>query len=146
MILSSIEHRASPVPPQVMRLRRAVPKIPAKSSHPAALPFYKSRPLRTPSESTLLQLLIPPHFKSFISNVYKNPGGGSPLPAPKFVNSSLHPHHASVRERWPATPILPMASAHFSSPMGGGPPARPLTKLVIPREPRDLLFRSWPHR
>ncbi len=59
-----------------MRLRRAVPKFPAKSSAPPRLPLRKNRSLRTRSESTLPQLLIPLHFKSFISNVYKKPGGG----------------------------------------------------------------------
>ena len=78
-----------PVPTQVMRLRRAVPKIPAKSSYPVALPFYKSHARRTHLGSTLLQPLIPLHFNSFISNTYKKPGGGCPLPAPMFCNSSL---------------------------------------------------------
>jgi len=71
-----------------MRLRRAVPKFPAKSSAPPRLPLRKNRSLRTRSESTLPQLLIPLHFKSFISNVYKKPGEGCPVPGPKFCNSS----------------------------------------------------------
>jgi hypothetical protein len=80
-----------------MRLRRAVLQISAKSSVPPRLPVYKSRPTLTPSESTLLQLLIPLHFISFISNTYKKPGGGCLLPSPKFYNSLLpEPHSASL--------------------------------------------------
>src|SRR5579863_9097099 len=82
---------------QVMRLRRAVLKIPAKSSVPPRSPLYKLRHLLTTSESTLPQVLIPLHFKSFISNTYKKPGGGTPLPAPKFGNSSLPPRRSSAR-------------------------------------------------
>jgi hypothetical protein len=80
-----------------MRLRRAVLKIPPKSSVPPRSPLYKLRHLLTPSESTLPQLLIPLHFKSFISNAYKKRGVGCFRPAPKFVNSSLAPRHSSAR-------------------------------------------------
>ena len=76
------------VPPQVMRLRRAVLQITPKSLVPPRLPLYKSRPFLTPSKSTLLQLLIPLHFISFISNTYKKPGGGCLLLTTKFGNSS----------------------------------------------------------
>ena len=86
-----------PAPVHVMRLRRAALKIPAKSSVPPRSPLYKLRPLPTPSESTLPQVLIPLHFKSFISNTYKKPGRGTLLEAPKFVNSSLPPCHSSTR-------------------------------------------------
>ena len=86
---------------QVMRLRRAVLKIPAKSSVPHRSPLYKPRPLPTPSESTHPQLLIPLHFKSFISNTYRKPGRRSLLEAPKFVNSSLPPRHSSTRAAVP---------------------------------------------
>jgi len=72
-----------------MRLRRAVPKFPAKSSAPPRLPLRKNRSLRTRSESTLPQLLIPLHFKSFISNVYKKPGGGVPFQVRSF--ETRHP-------------------------------------------------------
>ena len=82
---------------QVMRLRRAALKIPAESSVPPRSPLYKLRPLPTPSESTLPQVLIPLHFKSFISNTYKKTGRGSLRPAPKFVNSPLPPRHSSAR-------------------------------------------------
>jgi hypothetical protein len=78
VILSvSIGTRILSVLLQVMRLRRAVPKIPVKSSVLPRLPLHKNRSLRTRSESTLPQPLIPLHFKSFISNVYKKPGGGA---------------------------------------------------------------------
>jgi|HubBroStandDraft_6_1064221.scaffolds.fasta_scaffold29464_5 hypothetical protein len=111
-----------PAPVHVMRLRRAALKIPAKSSVPPRSPLYKLRPLPTPSESTLPQLLIPLHFKSFISNTYEKTGRGPPRPDPKFVNSSLPPRHPSARATAPARHRSP--------------------KLVIPRESRDLLFYS----
>ena len=95
-----------------MRPRRAVPQIPAKSSAPPRLPFYNSRHSLTRSESTLTQLLIPLHFIPFISNTYKKPGGGPPLPAPKFCNSllpSLRPRSLATRQSslvtLPATPF-----------------------------------------
>lgn len=84
-----------------MRLRRAVLQTCAKSSVPPGLPFYKSRPLRIRSESTLPQLLIPLHFNSPRINVYKKPGEGVPLRSPKVLqlvthNSqpTQHPRHA----------------------------------------------------
>lgn len=66
-----------------MCLRRAVLQIPAKSSAPPRLPFYKNRFLPTPSQSTLPQLLISPHFNSFRTNVYKKPGGSGAAAKPK---------------------------------------------------------------
>jgi hypothetical protein len=81
-----VDSDADPVcAPQVMRLRRAVPKIPPKSSVPPTLPLYKNPPLLTHSESTLLQLLIPLHFISSRINTYKKPGGGYPAPGPKVL-------------------------------------------------------------
>ena len=102
-----------------MRLRRAVLKIPPKSSVPPRSPLYKLRHLLTLSESTLPQVLIPLHFKSFISNTYKKPGGGTPLPAPKFVNSSLRTRLPSGHPQTPITSIPSFTSAHLPSPMGG---------------------------
>jgi len=67
------------------RLRCAVLKIPAKSSIPRGLPLNKKRSLRTHSESTLPQLLIPLHFKSRISNTYRKQGEGAPCPSPKLL-------------------------------------------------------------
>jgi hypothetical protein len=90
-------HSVCQPPAQVMRLRCAVPKIPTKSSVPPRSPLYKLSHLLTPSESTLPQLLIPLHFKSFISNTYKKPGRGAHRPASKFGNSSLPPRHSSTR-------------------------------------------------
>src|SRR5579863_2081194 len=69
--------------PQVMRLRRAVLQIPPESSVPPGLPLYKCCDSLTRAESTLLQVLIPLHFISFISNTYKKPGGGTPSSSPK---------------------------------------------------------------
>src|SRR5580658_3820264 len=74
---------ASVCAPQVMRLRSAVLQIPTKSSVPPRLPLHKNRSIPTPSQSTLLQLLIPLHFNFFSSNVYKKPGGRGPAANPK---------------------------------------------------------------
>jgi hypothetical protein len=71
--------------PQVMRLRRAVPKIPPKPSVSPRLPLYKSRPFLTRSKSTLPQMLIPLHFNFRTCNVYKNPGEGIPPRHPKVL-------------------------------------------------------------
>ena len=62
--------------PQVMRLPRAVPKIPPKPSVSPRLPLYKSRPFLTRSKSTLPQMLIPLHFNSRRIRVYKKTGEG----------------------------------------------------------------------
>ncbi len=70
---------------KAMRLRRAVPKIPAKFSILPRLPLNKSGPLPTRSESTLPQLLIPLHFNSCISNAYRKPGEGVPRSSPKVL-------------------------------------------------------------
>lgn len=68
---------------KAMRLRRAVPKISAKSLVPPGSPLNKLRSLSTRSESTLPQTLIPLDFISFSSNVYKKPGEGAPRLTPK---------------------------------------------------------------
>ena len=68
-----------------MRLRRAVPKIPPKSSVPHRLPLHKSRTLLTHSESTLPQVLIPLHFNFPRINTYKKPGGGCPSTNPRVL-------------------------------------------------------------
>src|ERR1700722_16909330 len=91
-----------------MRLRRAVLQIPPKPPVPPGLPLYKSRHSLTRAESTLLQLLIPLHFISFISNTYKKPGGGSPLRAPKFGNSLPPVRHFRAHTATPATPFPSM--------------------------------------
>ena len=68
-----------------MRLRRAVPQIPPKSSVPHELPLYKGRLFLTRSEPTLPQMLIPLHFNFRTCNVYKNPGEGIPPRHPKVL-------------------------------------------------------------
>ena len=88
-----------------MRLRRAVAKIPAKSSVPPGSPLNKPRSLSTHSESTLPQTLIPLDFISFISNVYRKPGVGLSVLAQKFVNSSLAPPRSRAHARTRATPF-----------------------------------------
>lgn len=71
--------------PKLMRLRRAVPEIPAKISAPPGLPLNTNRSLPTRSESILPQPLIPLHFISFRYNVYKKPGEGTSRPSPKVL-------------------------------------------------------------
>jgi hypothetical protein len=85
-----------------MRLRRAVPKIPAKSSVPLRLPLHKNCSLLTPSKSTLLQLLIPLHFISLGINTYKKPGRGPISRAPifcKLVTTHTSPHWSRTNAR-----------------------------------------------
>jgi hypothetical protein len=111
-----------------MRLRRAVPKIPARPSVPPRLPLHKNPSLPTRSESTLPQLLIPLHFNSFISNACKKPGEGSLLPTPKFYNSSLpnchqrRPQPASLRPRRNRRNPIPLIHLlhNLRTPRGGG--------------------------
>src|ERR1700688_558834 len=120
-MLVSIGTRTLPYSPQVMRLRRAVPKIPAKPSVLPALPLHNNRHLLTRPESTLPQLLIPLHFNSFISNTYRKPQGGCPLRNPKVwqlvtPRSSLLCPHTNTRN-----PIHAMRLLHNSgTPPGGG--------------------------
>jgi hypothetical protein len=70
--------------PQLMRLRRAVPKISSRSSVPPGLPVYKIHHRLTHSESTLPQVLIPLHFNSPRINTYKKPGRGPTSKGPIF--------------------------------------------------------------
>jgi hypothetical protein len=77
-----------------MALRRAVPKTPLGSPIQPRSLIHKPRLLSTPSESALPQLLIPLHFNSCISNVYKKRPGGGPASSREFVNSSLSPHRS----------------------------------------------------
>jgi len=74
-----------------MRLRRVVLQNPPKSSVPPGLPFYQNRPLRTRSESTLLQVLIPLRFNFSRINTYKKPGSGSPPSDPKVLQLATTP-------------------------------------------------------
>jgi hypothetical protein len=100
------------VPASLMRPRRAVLQTPPKSPAPPRLPFYKSCPPPTRSKSTLLQLLIPPHFNSPRINTYKKPGRGSLLPAPKFCNSSLLPYRLCSLATVPVTPFSATLAGH----------------------------------
>jgi hypothetical protein len=98
-------------PTQVMRLRRAVLQSLPKSSVPPRLPLYKTRPPLTHLESTLLQVLIPLHFISFISNTYKKPGKGTPSSSPKvwqLVTTRRSPHgpHRKARNPNPLYALL----------------------------------------
>jgi hypothetical protein len=68
-----------------MRLRRAVLQIPTKPPVPSGLPLYKNCHSLTRLESTLLQVLIPRRFISFISNTYRKQGGGTPSSSPKVL-------------------------------------------------------------
>ena len=102
------------------RLRRAVPKIPSKSSVPPRLPLHKDRALLTPSKSTLLQLLIPLHFISRRMNVYKKPGRGPLLPAQQFCKL-VTTHKRTNSTRWCARiPIPFIAFRTLSVTQGGG--------------------------
>ena len=71
--------------PEVMHLRRAVPKIPPKSSVSYRLPLYKNNHCLTHSESTLPQVLIPLHFNSPRISVYRKPGEGVIPRRPKVL-------------------------------------------------------------
>jgi hypothetical protein len=99
-----------------MRLRRAVLQTPPKSSVPPRLPFYKIRPLRTRSESTLAQLLIPLHFNSARINTYIKPGGGSPPFSRKvlqLVTTPTSPYRSLSTVSPPsATPFLATLASH----------------------------------
>lgn len=83
--------------PKLMRLRRAVPEIPAKISAPPGLPLNTNRSLLTRAESTLPQPLIPLHFISFRSDVYKNPGEGTSRPGPKVLQLVTSPSPPPAR-------------------------------------------------
>jgi hypothetical protein len=123
-----------------MRLRRAVPKIPAKSSVPPRLLLHKNRSVKTPSESTLPQLLIPLHFKSRISNTYKNPRGEGPLSGPKVVQlvTPRSPLLRTRRNPCNSNPFYRLFTIPCTPPGGGAvapvfsaPPPRTLRLCVI---------------
>src|SRR5271156_2000942 len=111
---------------QAMRLRRAVPKAPAKPSVPPGLPLHKSRHFLTRSKSTLLQLMIPLRFNSRRTNAYRKPREGRFLPTEKFVNSSLpSPRHAA-HAGTTATRIVSWAYFTTSVHNGGGGTGHPI--------------------
>src|SRR5271170_2150569 len=126
----SIGTRTLPVLPQVMCARRAVPKTPPKSSVPPRLPFHKSRLLRTRSESTLLQLLIPLHFNSRRCNTYKKPGEGAPPSSHKvlqLVTKETPPRIPTSLHRYIVT-SLPRPSSR--SCVHAGTPATPIPSVL----------------
>ena len=124
---------------KAMRLRPAVPKIPAKSSVPPRLPLHKNRPLPTPSKSTLLQLLIPLHFISRRMSVYKKPGGGNPSSTQKFCNSSLRTRHQTGHARVARIPITFMHFRHVSVTHGVYPsPCLLSTPNLFPIYPQRM--------
>jgi len=103
-----------------MRLCRAVPKIPSKSSVAPGSPLNKPYSLSTRPESTLPQPLIPRDFISFSSNVYRKPGEGHPVPAQKVVNSSLAVRRSCAHAGTPATTVPSMLYFISSGYPGGG--------------------------
>jgi hypothetical protein len=109
-------------PPQVMALRHAVPKTPPRPSGSPRSPIHKPRLLPTHLESTLLQVFIPRHFKSFISNAYRKPQGEAPPSTPKVLQLVTAPlPSAGARTATLATPIRPYG--YFTVlwiPGGGG--------------------------
>jgi hypothetical protein len=136
-----------------MRLRRAVPKIPAKSSVPPRLPLHKSRPLSTLSKSTLPQLLIPLHFKSCISNVYKKPQGEGPISTSKVLQLVTTRSPLLRTRRNPCNPFPLMSLLHNLRtprvgylPLFSAPPQRtPFTpagsgRRRSPRTARAVIF------
>jgi hypothetical protein len=125
--------------PQVMRLRRAVPKTPAKPSVSPRLPFYKSRFLPTPSKSTLLQVLIPLHFNSRRCNAYKKPGEGAPPSAPKVLQlvttrSTLLRTHSNARN---PNRVYGLLHGSHHTPGWGGTPSKPRTTNPAARQCGD---------
>jgi hypothetical protein len=101
-----------------MRFRRAVLQIPARSSRSSRLPLDTNPPRLTPSEATLLHLLIPRHFNSRRCNTYKKTGRGCPFSAAKFRNSLLRTAHQTRHACVAATPFLSSVYEQFPSPMG----------------------------
>jgi hypothetical protein len=98
--------------PKAMRLRRAVPKTPAKISVSPGLPLNNYRSLLTRSESTLPQPFIPLYFISFSCNVYRKPGEGADHPSPKVLQlvtspSPLPRARTNVRNPNPLIPLRP---------------------------------------
>src|SRR5690349_245747 len=103
-----------------MRFRRAVLQIPQKSTRSPRLPLDTNLAGLTPSEATLLQLLIPLHFNSRGCNTYKKTGRGCLSPTAKFCNSLLRTAHQTRHACLAATPFLSSAYERFLSPMGVG--------------------------
>jgi hypothetical protein len=120
-----------------MRLRRAVLQISAKSSVPPRLPLHKSRSLPSPSQSTLPQLLIPRHFNSFSSNVYKKPRGRRPSADPGVCKLVIRhaPHlRAHTNTRNP-NPLIHLLHGSLDTPGGGVSPFSATSAISALRSP-----------
>src|SRR5229473_5156168 len=91
-----------------MRSRRAVPfLIPTIALYSRQLLFYNSRPPRTHSKSTLLQVFILENLKPFGINTYEKQGRGYRLwltKCSKVVSSSILRTHFQVP--YPAIPLF----------------------------------------
>jgi hypothetical protein len=98
--------------------------------------------VKTPSESTLPELLISLNFNSRISNTYKKPQGEGPSPPPKFVNSSLPARLSCVHAGIRATPIPSIAYSRFSAHPGWGASSRFLCATSAPSASLRYLFPS----
>jgi hypothetical protein len=104
-----------------MRLSRAVPKIPTKSSVPPRLPFHNNQFLLIPSQSTLPQLLIPLHFNSFRSSVYKKSEGWDPTAKRRVCQLVTHNSPRLRTRRNPRNPSAFIELLHnLRTPGGGG--------------------------
>ncbi len=120
-----------------MRLRPAVLQIPLKSSVLPRLPFYKSRPLPTRSESTLLQLLIPLHFNSRRCNTYKKAGEGVPPYIRKVLqlvttHPSPNPTRAFRRNPFPLIRLRAPSVTHEVYPPTSSLPTQTLPSFSTP--------------
>ena len=153
---------------QLMRLRRAVLQISAKSSVPPRLPFHKNHLLPTRSQSTLPQPLISLHFNSFRSNVYKKTGGAAPAAYPKVCQlvtrhkprlrtrrnspqpSCPHGAHPITRGPHRGWGMHPLSGLSFSVPSALKSPFRPATDFspfaqTDPRTSSLSLFTTPTH-
>jgi hypothetical protein len=108
-----------------MACRRVVLQTRPISSVPPGLPFYKSRPLRTRSESTLPQLLIPLHFNFSRINIYKKTGEGVPSSSPKVLQlvthnsrptQDPHPRHEVLATHHSSPATIPFRITSFADP------------------------------
>jgi|HubBroStandDraft_6_1064221.scaffolds.fasta_scaffold75936_2 hypothetical protein len=101
-----------------MCLRRAVLQIPPKSSVPPRLLLDNRILLLNSYKSTLLQMLISPHFNSPRVNTYKKPGRGYASRIPtvtQLVTTQRSPHRAytSAHLMQPSRTLI-LVSSYFS--------------------------------
>ena len=132
-----------------MCLRRAVLQIPAKSSAPPRLPFYKNRFLPTPSQSTLPQPLISLHFNSFRTNVYKKPGGSGAAAKPKGCKLVTR-HMPRLRTRRnsrnpnPLIRLLTLSVTHGGGGAGATVQPHSSSSPLTQQAPHTLNFLPFP--